>query len=60
MLLLGSTSVTSEAVLTTEQVITENTSTYFVEFRDKVVEKSSTFVSGMPILTAFTSSDLNF
>lgn len=57
MLLLGSTSVTSEAVLTTEQVITENTSSYFEGFRDEVVEKSSAFVSGMPMLTAFTSSD---
>lgn len=57
LLLLGSTSVTSEAVLTTEQVITENTSSYFEGFRDEVVEKSSAFVSGMPMLTAFTSSD---
>ena len=57
MLLLGSTSVTSEAVLTTEKVITENTSSYFEGFRDEVVEKSSAFVSGMPMLTAFTSSD---
>jgi hypothetical protein len=57
LLLLKSASVTSEAILTTEQVITENSSSYFEGFRDKVVEKASAFVKGMPMLTAFSSND---
>tara|TARA_B100000780_G_scaffold277151_1_gene247202 strand:+ start:2585 stop:3064 length:480 start_codon:yes stop_codon:yes gene_type:complete len=57
LLLLNNAFVTSEAILTTEQVITDNTSSYFEGFRDEVTEKSSAFVSGMPMLTAFKSSD---
>ncbi|GEM_PF-5456713 len=57
MLLLNSASITSEAILTTGQVITESTSSYFEDFRDEVVEKASAFVNGMPMLTAFTSND---
>jgi hypothetical protein len=57
MLLLNNTSVTSEAILTTEQVIKDDSTSYFEGFRDEVVEKASAFVNGMPMLTAFTSSD---
>lgn len=57
LLLLNNASVTSEAILTTEQVITENSSSYFEAFRDEVVEKASAFVNGMPMLTAFSSND---
>ena len=57
MLLLNNISVTSEAILTTEQVIKDDSSSYFEGFRDEVVEKASAFVNGMPMLTAFTSSD---
>lgn len=57
MLLLNNTSVTSEAILTTEQVIKDDSSSYFEGFRDEVVEKSSAFVNGMPMLTVFRSSD---
>ena len=54
---IGQTSVTSEAILTTEQIVKDDSSSYFEIFRDEVTEKSSAFVSGMPMLTAFTSSD---
>jgi hypothetical protein len=57
LLLLNSTSVTSEAILTTEQIVKDDSSTYFESFKDEIVEKSSAFVSGMPMLTAFNSSD---
>lgn len=57
MLLLNNTSVTSEAILTTEQVIKDDSTSYFEGFRDEVVEKASAYVNGMPMLTAFTSSD---
>lgn len=57
LLLLNKAFVTSEAILTTEQVITDNTSSYFEVFRDEVTEKSSAFVSGMSMLTAFKSND---
>ena len=57
MLLLNNTSVTSEAILTTERVIKDDSTSYFEGFRDEVVEKASAYVNGMPMLTAFTSSD---
>lgn len=57
MLLLNNTSVTSEAILTTEQVIKDDSTSYFEGFRDEVVERASAFVNGMPMLTAFKSSD---
>lgn len=57
LLLLNNASVTSEAILTTEQIVKDDSSSYFEIFRDEVTEKSSAFVSGMPMLTAFTSSD---
>lgn len=57
MLLLNNASVTSEAILTTEQVVKDDSTSYFEGFKDEVVEKASAFVNGMPMLTAFTSSD---
>lgn len=57
MLLLNNASVTSEAILTTEQVVKDDSTSYFESFKDEVVEKASAFVNGMPMLTAFKSSD---
>ena len=57
MLLLNNASVTSEAILTTEQVVKDDSTSYFEGFKDEVVEKASAFVNGMPMLTAFKSSD---
>lgn len=57
MLLLNNASVTSETILTTEQVVKDDSTSYFEGFKDEVVEKASAFVNGMPMLTAFKSSD---
>lgn len=57
MLLLNNISITSEAILTTEQVVKDDSTSYFESFRDEVVEKASGFVKGIPLLTAFKSSD---
>jgi hypothetical protein len=57
MLLLNNTHVTSETILTTEQVTKDDSTSYFEGFRDEVVEKASAFVNGMPMLTAFKSND---
>lgn len=57
MLLLNGASVTSEDILTTEQVIKDDSINYFEIFRDEVTTKADAFVHGMPMLTAFKSTD---
>ena len=57
VLLLNGASVTSEDILTTEQIIKDDSINYFEIFRDEVTTKADAFVNGMPMLTAFKSTD---
>ncbi len=57
MLLLGKAKITSEAVMTTEQIIKSDEVQYYERYFDRIEESAAAFVSGMPMLTSFISSD---
>ena len=58
---LGGSTITSENILETKEVVTENDMKFFESFYDKVKTESASFVNGMETLTAFKSADgLNY
>tara|TARA_B100001057_G_C22353602_1_gene758027 strand:+ start:63 stop:512 length:450 start_codon:yes stop_codon:yes gene_type:complete len=57
VLLLGNPKVTTQSFLKTEQVITDNSSSYIERFVDEIKEEASSFVQGMETLDAFYSND---
>jgi len=58
---LGGSTITSENILETKEVVTENDIKYFQSFYDKIKTESVSFVNGMETLTAFKSADgLNY
>jgi len=58
---LGGSTVTSDNILNTRQVVTENDIEFFTEYFDYIQTQSSSFVNGMETLTAFKSADgLNY
>jgi hypothetical protein len=57
LLLLNQSTITSESILSTEEIIINNSISYIEKFRDEITEKSSAFISGMPLLTSFESND---
>ena len=57
VLLLGNPKVTTQSFLKTEQIITDNSSSYIEKFVDETKEEASSFVQGMETLDAFYSND---
>ena len=58
---LGGSTITSENILETKEVVTENDMKFFESFYDMVKTESASFVNGMETLTAFKSADgLNY
>ena len=57
LLLLNNPKITTKSVIQTEQVITDNNTSYIEKYFDSMTEESSGFVNGMENLTAFKSSD---
>tara|TARA_B100000900_G_C20533894_1_gene697514 strand:+ start:187 stop:636 length:450 start_codon:yes stop_codon:yes gene_type:complete len=57
VLLLGNPKVTTQSFLKTEQIITDNTSSYIESFVDETKEEASSFVQGMETLDSFYSND---
>ena len=54
---LNNPKVTTETILQTEQVTSENNTSYIEKYFDNISEESTGFVNGMETLTAFKSSD---
>ena len=57
VLLLGNPKVTTKSFLKTEQIITDNSSSYIERFVDEIKEEASSFVQGMETLDSFYSND---
>ena len=57
VLLLGNPKVTTQSFLKTEQIITDNSSSYIERFVDEIKEEASSFVQGMETLDSFYSND---
>ena len=57
LILLNNPKITTETVIQTEQVITDNNTRYIERYFDNITEEASGFVNGMENLTAFKSSD---
>ena len=57
VLLLGNPKVTTQSFLKTEQVISDNSSSYIERFVDEIKEEASSFVQGMETLDSFYSND---
>ena len=57
VLLLGNPRVTTQSFLKTEQVITDNSSSYIESFVDEIKEEASSFVQGMETLNSFYTND---
>lgn len=57
VLLIGNPKVTTQSFLKTEQVISDNSSSYVERFIDEIKEEASLFVQGMETLDSFYSKD---
>lgn len=54
---VNGTNITSQTILKTGEVVTENTVEYYEEFTDKIVEEGSGFVQGMQLGCHWISDD---
>ena len=54
---VNGTNITSQTILKTGEVVTENTVEYYEEFTDKIVEEGSGFVQGMQLGCHWVSDD---
>ena len=57
LIFLNNPKITTETIIQTEQVISDNNTSYIERYFDNMSEEANGFVNGMATLTAFKSSD---
>ena len=55
--LIHGTNVTSQTIMTTEEIISDDMVSFAEAFKDEIQENSNGHISGMPMLTTFKSSN---